>query len=103
MTAGSYKGATSTGNFVFFDVTPGRAVRGFRVSNFRLTCDGDLIVYGPLDFGPAYESRLGADGSFLEEASGSSTFSDGTPVKYTIRVTGTVQGSSASGTAYLPC
>ena len=101
VTAGSYKGETSTGNFVFFDVTPGRTVKGFRVNDFRETCDGPLIVYGPLNFGPSYESRLDASGSFREEATGNGSFSDGTPYKYTYRVTGTVQGSSASGTAYL--
>ena len=98
--AGSYKGATSTGNYVFFDITPQRTAKGFRVNDFRLTCDGDLIVYGP--FGNVtYELPIDAAGKFALDFSGDSSFVDGTPTKLTIRVTGSVQGSNATGTAYV--
>lgn len=98
--AGSYKGATSTGNYVFFDVTPQRATRGFRVNDFRLTCDGDVYVTAP--FGDvSYELPIDSSGAFRIDYSGDSSFVDGTPTKLTIRITGAVQGSAASGTAYI--
>ena len=98
--AGSYKGATSTGNYVFFEVTGQRTVRGFRVNDFRLTCDGDLYVYGP--FGNVtYELAVDDAGAFRLDYSGDSKFQDGTPTHVTIRVAGTVTGSSATGTAYV--
>lgn len=98
--AGSWKGATSTGNYVYFDVTPQRTVRGFRVNDFRLSCDGDVIVYGP--FGDvSYELDIDSTGSFRLDYNGDSKFVDGTPTKLTIKVTGSVHGSNASGTAYV--
>jgi hypothetical protein len=101
VTSGSYRGATSVGNYVFFDVTPNRTVRGFRVNDFRLVCDGALTLYGPLDVGANYEVPIDSTGRFRIEYAGGGTASDGTPYKYDIRVAGLVQGVGASGTAYL--
>ena len=98
--AGSWKGATSTGNYVYFDVTSERTLRGFRVNDFRLSCDGDIIVYGP--FGNvAYELSIDSAGAFSIDFHGDSKFADGTPTTLTIKVTGTVQGSTAAGNAYV--
>ena len=98
--AGSWKGATSTGNYVYFDVTSERTLRGFHVNDFRLSCDGDIIVYGP--FGNvAYELSIDSAGAFSIDFHGDSKFADGTPTTLTIKVTGTVQGSTAAGNAYV--
>jgi hypothetical protein len=103
VTPGSYKGATSVGNYVFFDVTSDRSVAGFRVNDFRRVCDGALYIYGGLDLGAASRLRIQADGSF----SAIYTWDKGwaieptNPAKGEVRITGYVQGSSASGTAYV--
>jgi hypothetical protein len=97
--AGSYKGQTQNGDFVFFDVLADRTIRGFRANDLREECDGPLIVYGPLDFGPTPQP-IQSDGSFVYEYVGPGRVGD-SPASYVIRVAGIIQGSSASGTAII--
>lgn len=102
VTPGSYKGATSVGNFLFFDVTPDRYVTVIRVNDFRRVCDGPMTIYGGVDWG-SYRTPIRADGSFSVEHNWDNGWAidPSTPAKGTERVTGQVQGAQASGTAYM--
>jgi len=52
ISAGSYKGATQNGNFVFFTLRPDRTVSGFRVNDLPESCDpGGIRILGGIDFG----------------------------------------------------
>src|SRR5262249_6045384 len=51
VTAGSWKGATQNGNYVFFTVTPGRTVTAFRVNDLPDPCAEGPILTGGEDFG----------------------------------------------------
>ena len=42
VTAGSYKGATQNGNFVFFTMSADRTFTGFRVNDLPAACNGGL-------------------------------------------------------------
>jgi hypothetical protein len=95
--AGSYRGQTQNGDFVFFDVLPDRTIRGFRANDMREECDGPLYVYGPVNFGQT-PRPIGVDGGFAYQYDGPGTIS-GQPAEYHIRVAGKIRGSSASGTA----
>jgi len=96
VTPGAYKGATSTGNHVFFSVLGDRTITGFRVNDMRQMCGNGGYIYGALDFG-SYAMRIGNDGSFTETYDGPGTI-DGTPATLHLRLTGRVQGAIASGT-----
>ena len=66
ITAGSYKGATQEGNFVFLTVRGDRTVSGFSANNLSLNCDpgGELsgsVSWGTLTF------PVGSDGTFLAQ------------------------------------
>jgi hypothetical protein len=95
ITAGSYKGLLE-GNFVFFDVSSNRTVSGFRSNYLREDCDGDIYVYGTLDWGStAYP--IANDGTFSFSANSQGTIGDGTGTFYD-EVTGRIDGSTATGT-----
>lgn len=100
---GSYKGATSVGNYVFFDVTSDEEVVGFRVNDFRRVCDGPLTIYGGFDVGQAYTAPINSDGSFAigYDWDGGWAIDPSNPAKGQVRMTGVVQGASASGTAFV--
>ena len=52
VTPGSYKGTTQNGSFVFFTVTPDRAITAFRANDLPEACDpGGLRLTGGSDFG----------------------------------------------------
>ena len=103
MDAGSYKGATTSGNFVFFDVLPDRRVKGWRVNDVRRPCDQPgFYIYGPIDVG-TYAAPVDRDGRFPIEWSYDTSIvwdenGDETPAKAHNRIAGYVQGSSAAGT-----
>jgi S1-C subfamily serine protease len=99
VTAGSYRGTTQNGDFVFFDVRPDRTVSGFRINDMREDCDGPLYVFGPVNFGTAARP-IQRDGSFSYEYDGPGTVG-GSPAIYHIRVVGGIRASAASGTALL--
>lgn len=71
--AGSYKGATQNGNFVFFTVTPGRTVTAFRINDLPDPCAEGGELTGGEDFGDS-TFTIGADGSFADQGN-----FDGTP------------------------
>jgi hypothetical protein len=100
---GSYKGATSVGNYVFFDVTDARTVVGFRVNDFRRVCDGPMTIYGGLDLGTAARFAVQPDGGFAIQYHWDKGWAvdPSIPAKGEVNITGHVQGSSASGTAYV--
>ena len=50
VTPGSYKGLLE-GNFVFFEITSDRMVTGFRSNFLREDCNGDVYIYGTLEWG----------------------------------------------------
>jgi len=101
--AGSYKGATSVGNYVFFDATPDRTISGFRVNNFSLVCDGPLTFSQGYDVGPSYRAPIGSDGSFSIQYhwDGGWAIDASHPATGDVNISGYVKGSSASGTARL--
>jgi hypothetical protein len=51
ITAGSYKGATQNGNYVFFTLNTDRTVTGFRVNDLPESCDLGGEITGGIDFG----------------------------------------------------
>ena len=103
VTPGSYKGATSVGNYVFFDITTSRQVAGLRVNDFRRVCDGPMTIYGGLDLGASSQVAIRADGSFAIQYQWDKGWAvdPSSPAKGEVNITGHVQGSSASGTAYV--
>lgn len=66
VSAGSYKGTTQNGNFVFFTLTPDRTITGFRVNDLPETCDADIRITGGINYGDSV-FRVGADGRVLVE------------------------------------
>jgi hypothetical protein len=100
---GSYKGATQTGNFVFFDVLENRAVRGWRVNDVRRPCDtGGTFIYGPVDLGN-FSMAINQDGQFSTEGDYNTTIvwdenGDKSPAQAHYRIAGVIQGTAASGT-----
>ena len=96
---GSYRGATSTGNHLFFDVTDDRTITLFRVNDFRRVCDGPMTIFGGLNYGAARIS-IGADGGFTvnNNWSGGWAIDPSIPAKGSEQITGQIQGSQASGT-----
>lgn len=101
--AGSYRGQTNTGDFVFFDVLPQRAVRGWRVNNNQNQCDqSGFFIYGPIDLG-ARVLPIDTSGRFQFSLSYATTITwdenqDQSPASASLRIAGQIQGSSASGT-----
>jgi hypothetical protein len=71
--AGSYKGATQNGNFVFFTVTSSRTLTAFRVNDLPDPCAEGGELTGGEDFGNS-TFPVGADGSFGDQGD-----FDGTP------------------------
>lgn len=102
VTPGSYKGETSLGNYVFFDIAPDRTVRNFKVNDFRRRCDGPYTIFGGLNVGDS-GWPIAADGTFLIEYRVAGTIGTSPPSQSTfhVRVTGSVARSSASGTAFV--
>ena len=102
VTAGSYKGQTQTGNFVFFTVSPNRTVDGWRVNDIRRTCNGSLYIYGSVDLGSGSSLPIDRSGRFSLQANYDTTIrwdnGDVTPAKAVFSLSGLVQGSTASGT-----
>ncbi len=97
--AGSWKGATQNGDYIFFTVTSSRTVKGFRANDFREECNGGLYTYGPLDFG-SFEMSIDDAGQFGYEGTSNGTIG-GVPATFTTKVTGVAKDSSASGTVTL--
>jgi hypothetical protein len=103
VTTGSYRGATQTGNFVFFEVLPNRRVKGWRVNDVRRPCDGPLTLYGPIDVGLAFVEPIGRRGRFATEWDYPTTIvldenGDRAPGRGHTRIAGTIEGSFAAGT-----
>jgi hypothetical protein len=100
VTAGSYKGSTQNGNYVFFTVTSNRTVTGFRVNDLPETCDPGGEITGGIDFGTnvftiSADGRLAAEGSW----SGSSVQGDVEWTNLYSKVTGAFgSATSISGT-----
>jgi hypothetical protein len=95
VTPGSYKGLLD-GNFVFFEITSDRYVTGFRSNYLREDCNGNLYVYGTLDWG-ASRFPIAADGTFSVSSTGTGTVDD-LPASFTDTVTGKVDGMTVTGT-----
>jgi hypothetical protein len=98
LTPGSYKGATSEGNYVFFTVTPNRTVTGFRINDLPEKCDGPLQLVGGVDWTGSTFS-VDNDGSFTATGSwaGSQKNGDAEFTSWSARLTGRFSGTSASG------
>ena len=102
VTPGSYKGQTQAGNFVFFTVSTNRTVNGWRVNDIRRTCNGGFYIYGAIDLGSNSALPIDAAGRFSSQVNYDTTINwdtgDVTPAKAVFKISGLVQGSSASGT-----
>lgn len=100
VTAGSYKGATQEGNYVFFTVTSSRTLTGFRVNDLPCPCDPYGSLTGGEDFtGDTFTIR--ADGSFLAQGSwtGSNVQGDLEWTHWDVKITGLFNtATSATGT-----
>jgi len=99
VTAGSYKGATQEGNFVFFTVTSDRKITGFRLNAVAENCEPGGTLRGSVDWG---DSRFasGNDGRFTAQGNwtGSEKNGDSELTSSSWTVTGSFSGGSASGT-----
>jgi Calx-beta domain len=77
ISAGSYKGATQNGNFVFFTLRADRTITGFRVNDLPETCDpGGIRLLGGIDFGDD-AFPVNADGRVNVHATWSGSFVSG--------------------------
>jgi hypothetical protein len=98
--AGSYKGQTQNGNFVFFTVTADRAITHFRANDLSESCEGGGRITGGSDFGSS-AFRIGADGRFSAEGtwSGSDRQGDVEWTNWYAKVAGSFDNpTSVSGT-----
>jgi hypothetical protein len=95
VTAGSYKGLLE-GNFVFFDVQSDRTITGFRSNYLREDCDGNLYIYGTLDWGTT-RYPISDTGSFTFSGTSTGTI-DTAPATFFDQVTGHFDGTTATGT-----
>jgi hypothetical protein len=89
ITAGTYKGATQEGNFVFLTVRADRTVTGFSANNLSLACDPGGEISGSVSWGTS-TFPVGSDGAFLAQDSWTGSEVDG-DVEYTnvsFKVTG---------------
>ena len=94
VTPGSYKGLLD-GNFVFFEITADRMITGFRSNYLREDCNGNLYIYGTLDWG-ASRFPIAADGTFSVSSTGTGTV-DNQPASFTDTVSGKVDGTTVTG------
>ena len=90
-----YKGLLE-GNFVFFEITSDRMVTGFRSNYIREDCNGNLYVYGTLNWG-ASRFPIADDGTFSVSSTDTGTL-DGQPATFTDAVTGKIDGITVTGT-----
>ena len=100
VTAGSYKGATQNGNYVFFTVTSGRAVTDLRINALPCMCQPPARLDGAPDFGDATIS-IGVDTRFSAEDtwSGSDKVGDMEWTYVYVKITGHFDtATSATGT-----
>ena len=81
---------------MFFEITSDRAVTGFRSNYLREDCNGNLYVYGTLDWGTSRFS-IAADGTFSASSTGTGTVG-GDPATFSDSVTGKVDGTTVTGT-----
>jgi len=99
VSAGSYKGATQDGNYVFFTVTSNRTVTGFRVNDLPDPCAEGGELAGGEDFGnSAFTIR--DDGGFAAQGNWDATNLQGDGVTHWDgRIAGLFDtATSASGT-----
>jgi hypothetical protein len=100
VTAGSYKGQTQNGNYVFFTVTSGRAVTDLRINALPCMCQPPARLDGAPDFGDATIS-IGVDTRFSAEDtwSGSDKVGDMEWTYVYVKITGHFDtATSATGT-----
>jgi RTX calcium-binding nonapeptide repeat (4 copies) len=94
ITPGSYKGLLD-GNFVFLEITSDRMVTGFRSNYLREDCNGNVYIYGTLDWGSS-RFPIAADGTFSVSGTGTGTVDD-LPASFTNTVSGKVDGTTVTG------
>jgi hypothetical protein len=100
ITAGSYKGATQNGNYVFFTLNPDRTVTGFRVNDLPEACDPGAEITGGIDFGKDLFS-VNSTGQLVAEGSwtGSNVQGDVEWTSFYAKITGVFSTpTSISGT-----
>ena len=95
VTPGQYKGLLD-GNFVFFEITADRMVTGFRSNYLREDCNGNLYIYGTLEWGSS-RFPIAADGTFSVSDTGTGTIED-QPASFTDTVSGKIDGTTVTGT-----
>jgi len=103
VTAGSWKGQTQNGNFVFFTVTPTRTVTSFRVNDLPDPCEPGGTISGGEDFGDS-TFTIGTDGTFAAEGrwDGSNVSGDFELTHWDGRITGGFGSpTSATGTVLM--
>ena len=95
---GAYRGATVNGDYVFFTVLSNRTLTGFRVNNVTLNCSPGGTLSGSIDW-TTNVWTIRADGSFVAEGSwsGSDVQGDVEYTKWYAKVTGLINGASATG------
>jgi hypothetical protein len=89
VTAGSYRGTTQEGNYVFFTVLPNRTLTGYSVNDLPCPCSPYGILRGGENFSDTIFT-IHADGSFAAEGSwtGSDTYEGFELTHWDAKVTG---------------
>lgn len=99
VTAGSWKGATQNGNYVFFTVTSSRTVTGFRVNDVPDACTEGGELTGGVNFGDS-TFTIQDNGSFAAQGSGDLTpQADGT-THWEVKLSGVFGSATASTGTY---
>ena len=100
VTAGSWKGQTQNGNYVFFTVTSSRAVTAMRINDLPEDCNGGLRITGGDNFGNS-TFAIRDDGTFAASGNwdGSDVQGDATWTHWDVTITGRFDtATSSSGT-----
>ena len=100
VTAGSWKGQTQNGNFVFFTVTSSRTVTAMRINDLPEDCNGGLRITGGDNFGDS-TFAVQDDGAFAASGTwdGSDVQGDATWTHWDVAISGRFDSATtASGT-----
>ncbi len=99
VTAGSYKGSTQDGNFVYFTMTANRQMMDWRTNDLTEQCNAGYYIPGSVSLqGSGILIQIDDLGHFDYVADGTVTLSSGSPDKYHFEIAGNVSGTNVSGT-----
>jgi hypothetical protein len=101
VTAGSYKGATQDGNFVYFSITSDRQITYWRTNDLTEQCNAGYYIPGAISLNPGIGFPIDDSGHFDFIANGTATLPDGSPDMIHFEIVGNASGTNVSGTVVL--